>query len=170
MWSATWPKEVQRLAEDYLEDYIQVNVGSLSLSASHNVTQQILIISEYEKKESLVKYLAKCDEREKVIIFTATKRKADEIANDIKYQGFKCSSIHGDKRQSERDYVMREFKTGRKNMLVATDVAARGLGKPTQISDFILEEPRALLFFFLSSFYKGALWCRREFFLSFHLF
>ena len=51
MWSATWPKEVKRLAEDYLKDYIQVNVGSMELSASHNITQTIEICNEMDKKD-----------------------------------------------------------------------------------------------------------------------
>jgi ATP-dependent RNA helicase DDX5/DBP2 len=49
MWSATWPKEVQRLAQDYLNDFIQVNIGSLELSASHNILQIVEIVNQYEK-------------------------------------------------------------------------------------------------------------------------
>jgi ATP-dependent RNA helicase DDX5/DBP2 len=129
MFSATWPKEVKALAEDYLKDYVQVNIGSLDLSASHNILQQVQVLSEHEKNDELMKQIAKCDRADKVIVFTATKRKADEVAKEMKYQGYQCASIHGDKMQSQRDYVMQEFKNGRKNILVATDVAARGLGK-----------------------------------------
>ena len=50
MWSATWPKEVKKLAEDYLHDFIQVNIGSMDLSASHNIVQTIEICQEYEKR------------------------------------------------------------------------------------------------------------------------
>lgn len=50
MWSATWPKEVQRLAEEYLQTYIQINVGSLTLSANHNIQQNIEICQEYDKE------------------------------------------------------------------------------------------------------------------------
>lgn len=50
MWSATWPKEVQSLAEDYLNDYIQINVGSLALSAAHTISQIIEVCEEYEKE------------------------------------------------------------------------------------------------------------------------
>ena len=50
MWSATWPKEVKKLAEDYLHDFIQVNIGSLDLSASHNITQIVEVCAEYEKR------------------------------------------------------------------------------------------------------------------------
>ena len=50
MWSATWPKEVKKLAEDYLHDFIQVNIGSMDLSASHNIVQTIEVCAEYEKR------------------------------------------------------------------------------------------------------------------------
>lgn len=65
---------------------------------------------------------------EKIIMFTATKRVADEITDELRRCGFPALALHGDKRQQERDYVMREFKAGRSPILVATDVAARGLG------------------------------------------
>lgn len=50
MWSATWPKEVQHLAEDFLKDYIQVNIGSIQLHANHNILQIIEVCAEYEKE------------------------------------------------------------------------------------------------------------------------
>lgn len=55
MWSATWPKEVQALARDYLKDYIQVNIGSMDLAASHSVRQVIEVCEQYEKKPKYVK-------------------------------------------------------------------------------------------------------------------
>lgn len=54
MWSATWPKEVKSLAEDYLQDYVQLNVGSLSLAANHSISQIIEVCEEYEKEGRLV--------------------------------------------------------------------------------------------------------------------
>jgi len=62
MWSATWPKEVRSLAEDFLKDYIQINVGSLQLSANHNILQIIDVCQEYEKEQKWVDYdlLVKC--------------------------------------------------------------------------------------------------------------
>ena len=55
MWSATWPKEVRRLAEEFLNDYVQINIGSLQLSANHNILQIVDVCSEYEKQTKLVK-------------------------------------------------------------------------------------------------------------------
>ena len=65
----------------------------------------------------------------KVIIFTGTKRNADSLTRELRNDGYKAQAIHGDKKQQERDWVMAEFKSGRSNVLIATDVAARGLGK-----------------------------------------
>ncbi|KAI8996018.1 RNA helicase [Gaertneriomyces semiglobifer] len=132
MWSATWPKEVQALARDYLRDYIQVNIGSLELSASHNITQIVELCNEYDKRPKLIRLLEKiADEKNnaKTIIFTGTKRVADEITRFLRQDGFAALAIHGDKKQQERDWVMQEFKNGKAPILIATDVAARGLGK-----------------------------------------
>lgn len=65
----------------------------------------------------------------KIIIFVETKRRVDNLVRFIRSFGVRCGAIHGDKSQSERDYVLREFRSGKSNILVATDVAARGLGK-----------------------------------------
>lgn len=131
MWSATWPKEVQRLAQDYLHDYIQVNVGSLNLSASHNISQTVEVCAEHEKRGKLIKHLERImDEREhKTLIFTGTKRTADDITKYLRQDGWPALAIHGDKAQNERDWVLNEFKTGKSPIMVATDVASRGIGK-----------------------------------------
>ncbi|KAL2919617.1 ATP-dependent RNA helicase dbp2 [Polyrhizophydium stewartii] len=129
MWSATWPKEVQALARDYQKDFIQVNIGSLELSASHNITQIVEMCYGNEKRTRLYKLLEKimAEPEHKTIIFVGTKRVADEITRDLRHDGFPALAIHGDKKQQERDWVMQEFKQGRTPILIATDVAARGL-------------------------------------------
>ncbi|XP_043464027.1 DEAD-box ATP-dependent RNA helicase 20-like isoform X2 [Leptopilina heterotoma] len=129
MWSATWPKEVQALAEDFLNDYIQVNIGSLMLAANHNIRQIIEICQEHEKEAKLSKLLRElgCERGNKTIIFVETKKKVDDITKTIKREGWSAIAIHGDKSQPERDYVLSEFRTGKTAILVATDVAARGL-------------------------------------------
>ncbi|ORZ18147.1 P-loop containing nucleoside triphosphate hydrolase protein, partial [Absidia repens] len=133
MWSATWPKSVQQLAESYLKSYIQVTVGSLSLSASQNVTQTVEVCDQTEKRGKLITQLEKImDEPEgerKTIIFTSTKRTADEITRYLRQDGFPALAIHGDKAQNERDWVLNQFKTGGHPIMVATDVASRGIGK-----------------------------------------
>lgn len=59
MWSATWPKEVRKLAQDFLKDYVQINIGSLQLSANHNILQIVDVCQEHEKEYKWVKYIAK---------------------------------------------------------------------------------------------------------------
>lgn len=131
MWSATWPKEVQGLACDFLKDFIQVNIGSMDISANVRVAQHILICSPYDKMRLLIEELSRIlsgPEPGKIIIFAAKKVTADEVASTLSRDRFPAVAIHGDKSQSERDWVMRQFKEGRSStILVATDVAARGL-------------------------------------------
>ena len=132
MWSATWPKEVQQLARDYLKEAIQVNIGSMDLSASHNIQQIIEITTEYEKHRRLVAHLEqildKKAESSKVLVFAGTKRVCDEIVRTLRQDGWPALGIHGDKSQSERDWVLNEFKMGKSPIMVATDVASRGIG------------------------------------------
>lgn len=133
MFSATWPKEVKNLAEEFLQDYIQINIGSLNLSANHNIIQIIDVCDENEKDGKLIKILSDiaAENDRKTIVFVETKRRADEITRAINRRGFNAVAIHGDKSQTERDYTLNSFRSGRHNVeiLVATDVASRGLGK-----------------------------------------
>ncbi|QPG73966.1 ATP-dependent RNA helicase dbp2 [Brettanomyces nanus] len=129
MWSATWPKSVKGLARDYLKEYIQVNIGSLELSASHTIKQIIDVISEFEKRDKCCKYLEKemLTEDPKILVFASTKRTCDELTTYLREEGYPALSIHGDKEQRERDWVLEEFRSGRSPIMVATDVAARGI-------------------------------------------
>ncbi|KAG8038887.1 hypothetical protein G9C98_003194 [Cotesia typhae] len=129
MWSATWPKEVRNLAEEFLSNYIQINVGSLTLSANHNILQIVDVCEEYEKESKLMKLLEEIsnEPENKTIIFVETKRKVDDITRAINRYGWQAIGIHGDKSQQERDYVLNQFRSTRSAILVATDVAARGL-------------------------------------------
>jgi len=128
MWSATWPNEVQNLANDFLgNDILMLRVGSKEGKAVEKITQHIHIVgSSYEKDGILEKSMAGFQGC-KMLIFTATKRMADNLARRLYQQGWNTKSIHGDKQQYERDRVLAEFKSGRINIMVATDVAARGL-------------------------------------------
>ncbi|XP_063879692.1 uncharacterized protein LOC135110936 isoform X1 [Scylla paramamosain] len=129
MWSATWPKEVRNLAEDFLKDYIQLNVGSLSLAANHNILQIVDVCQEIEKDTKLRQLLNEMaqEKANKTIIFIETKRKVEDVTRGLRSTGWPAMCIHGDKSQQERDWVLSEFRSGRAPILVATDVAARGL-------------------------------------------
>jgi superfamily II DNA/RNA helicase len=129
MLSATWPKEVRSLAEDFFTDYIQINVGSMSLSANRNILQIVDVCEEREKETKLLMLLDEIaqEEEKKTIIFAETKRKVDHLTREMRKIGWGAMCIHGDKTQQERDWVLKEFRGNRAPILVATDVAARGL-------------------------------------------
>jgi ATP-dependent RNA helicase DDX5/DBP2 len=128
MWSATWPKEVQALANDYLQDYYQVTVGSLDLSANKDVTQVIEVCSDRDKYSNLIRYLREnWSPTDRVLVFVETKKGCDMLTRSLRADGFQARAMHGDKSQEERDWVLREFKGMQSTLLVATDVAARGL-------------------------------------------
>ncbi|KAF8575430.1 DEAD-domain-containing protein [Ramaria rubella] len=128
MFSATWPKDVQKLANDFLKDFIQVNIGSMELTANHNIKQIVEVCSDFEKRNKLIKHLDQISsENAKVLIFVGTKRVADDITKYLRQDGWPALAIHGDKEQRERDWVLGEFKAGRSPILIATDVASRGL-------------------------------------------
>ncbi|XP_072398681.1 uncharacterized protein [Diabrotica undecimpunctata] len=131
MWSATWPKEVKKLAADFLKDYVQINIGSLQLSANHNILQIVDVCQEYEKEFKLNQLLQEIannsDPDSKVLIFVETKKKAEAVSRTVRRSGLQAVCMHGDKSQQERDFVLNEFRNGKSTILVATDVAARGL-------------------------------------------
>lgn len=129
MWSATWPKEVKNLAEEFLRDYVQVNIGSLNLSANNNILQIVEVCEEKDKDAKLLKLLAEIqtDRESKAIVFGETKRRVDDIKYFLTKHNFRAVAIHGDKSQKERDFVLQKFRNDRQGILVATDVAARGL-------------------------------------------
>jgi len=130
MWSATWPKEIQRLARDFCrEDPIKLTIGTEELSLNPNITQQIEVVGEYDKRDRFMSWIKSvaAEEETKVLVFTETKRGADSLCRELQYQNLSANAIHGDKEQRQRDKTLHDFKTGRCNVLIATDVAQRGL-------------------------------------------
>ncbi|KAK1279293.1 DEAD-box ATP-dependent RNA helicase 14 [Acorus gramineus] len=127
MYTATWPKEVRKIAADLLIKPVQVNIGNINeLVANKAITQCIEVITPMEKQRRLEQILRSQDPGSKIIVFCSTKRMCDQLARSLTRQ-FGAAAIHGDKSQGERDYVLGQFRTGRSPILVATDVAARGL-------------------------------------------
>ncbi|CAK1545538.1 unnamed protein product [Leptosia nina] len=127
MTSATWPAGVRRLAETYMKDPIQVNVGSLDLAAVHTVTQKIMFLEEDDKVEYLLEFIESMDPNDKVIIFCGKKATASHISSDLVCKGIMCQSLHGDRDQSDREAALEDMVEGTVNILVATDVASRGI-------------------------------------------
>lgn len=105
-----------------MHNYIQINIGSLSLSANHNILQIVDVCEEYEKEQKLLKLLTEisAEAETKTIIFVETKRRVDSLLRIINRSGWKACAIHGDKSQQERDFVLNSFRHGRQAILVAT--------------------------------------------------
>lgn len=138
MFSATFPVEIQRLAADFMQDYIFVAVGRVG-AASKDVTQRIEWVEQNAKTDYVMDFLSRCPEG-LVLVFVETKRGADFLEETLYRNNFPASSIHGDKSQREREDALRLFKSRQTPILVATDVAARGLDIPnvTQVINFDL--------------------------------
>lgn len=127
MFSATWPREVRNLAQDYLHRPVYIQIGSHEATANKDITQEVVICSgQREKSENLLEILT-IDRAERVIVFTNTKKLCESLASELWSSRIHCVTIHGDKEQRDRDQALHSFKTGRTPVMLATDVAARGL-------------------------------------------
>jgi len=128
MFSATWPKEVQQLARDFLpNDMLKIRIGNGELTTSKNVTQIVRCVSSRYEKDGHLKEALRTYQNGKAIVFTSTKRMADQLARSLNQEGFYAESIHGDKEQRQRERILANLKSGHTNVMVATDVASRGI-------------------------------------------
>mmetsp|Transcript_22414 Transcript_22414/g.26443 ORF Transcript_22414/g.26443 Transcript_22414/m.26443 type:complete len:254 (+) Transcript_22414:1231-1992(+) len=127
MWSATWPREVESMARDFLTNFYQVNVGSLELSANKAIKQIVTVCEDNDKYRNCLGFLREHFKGDRTIMFVETKKGCDMLTRSLRGDGFPAMAIHGDKSQDERDRVLADFRAGRVLILIATDVAARGL-------------------------------------------
>lgn len=128
LWSATWPKDVQQISKEFLKDPYQVVIGSPDLKANHNIAQIFEFVEDVDKYQRLVRLLEReMMEKSKILVFCETKRGCDSVTRQLRNDGWPSLSIHGDKSQQERDWVLAEFRSGDNPIMLATDVAARGL-------------------------------------------
>ena len=125
LFSATMPPEVEALARKYLRKPIVVQVGRRSEPAS-GVTHAVYPVA-HSKKVGLLVELLKDFEMESVLIFTRTKHGADRVVSHLADDGIAATAMHADKSQSERMRALEDFKSGKIRVLVATDIAQRGL-------------------------------------------
>lgn len=131
MFSATFPRDIQVLAKDFLKDYIFLSVGRVG-STSENITQKVEYVEDADKRSVLLDILASQPKSELglSLIFVETKRMADMLSDFLMGHNLPATSIHGDRTQRERETALQTFRTGRTPILVATAVAARGLDIP----------------------------------------
>lgn len=131
MFSATFPRDIQVLARDFLKDYIFLSVGRVG-STSENITQKIEFVEDQDKRSVLLDILASQSKEELglTLVFVETKRMADMLSDFLMANNLAATSIHGDRTQREREMALHTFRTGRTPIMVATAVAARGLDIP----------------------------------------
>ncbi|XP_077585224.1 putative ATP-dependent RNA helicase DDX43 isoform X1 [Stigmatopora nigra] len=125
--SATWPTGVRRLATSFLKNPMMVNVGTLDLAAVSTVEQTVLVLHEEDKKSYLFGFLTNLLPEDKVLIFVGKKITCDDLSSDICLHGLSVQSLHGDREQWDREEALMDFREGHARILVATDLASRGL-------------------------------------------
>ena len=124
MFSATMPQKIQELANTILHNPEEVK---LAVSKPADGIHQMAYICYETQKLGIIKNLFKLEKPERVIIFTGSKQKTKELAIAVKRAGYNAKAMHSDLLQSERDEVMYEFRSGKIDILVATDIVARGI-------------------------------------------
>ncbi|MGH9992045.1 MAG: DEAD/DEAH box helicase [Nitrososphaera sp.] len=131
LFSATMPPEILRLAEEYMKDsfeQIRLNEEEITLES---IDQSYLVVEEREKFKHLIDFIRRNQsEKAQTIVFAATKQRADRLAYKLRQERFSAVTIHGDLTQKQRDNSMNKFRKGTEEILVATDIAARGIDVP----------------------------------------
>jgi ATP-dependent RNA helicase RhlE len=125
LFSATMPPEVEALARKYLRKPVVVQVGRRS-SAASTVAHAVYPVPR-ERKSSLLAELLRAEKLDSVLVFTRTKHGADRVVRHLEREGIQATAMHADKTQPQRTKALHDFKTGKVRVLVATDIAQRGL-------------------------------------------
>lgn len=125
LFSATMAPAIEKLVHEFLNNPVKISVKSRD--TSKNVDQDIVRVADKTKKLDILAGLLQDSAFSKVLIFTETKRSVDKLHDELRARNYKCESIHGDKRHRERQSALRGFSDGKIQILIATDVAARGL-------------------------------------------
>ncbi len=125
LFSATMPSEITKLVDSIVKDPIRVEVTPVS-STVDTITQEVYHVRKKQKR-SLLKHLLKDESIDSALVFSTTKRGANMIAKDLVEAGIEAEAIHGNKSQNARQRALSNFKEGKIRVLVATDIAARGI-------------------------------------------
>ena len=123
--SATMPKEIEALAAQFLNDPVKVSVAPQSTTAER-VRQRAIFVNQAEK-QALLHLMLKSEEIDRALIFTRTKHGADRVVRFLEGAGIDAFAIHGNKSQGQRTTALQAFRQGKVKLLVATDIAARGI-------------------------------------------
>jgi ATP-dependent RNA helicase DeaD len=125
LFSATMPPAIRRMSKKYLHDPVEISVRSKTATAA-NITQRYLMVSYPQKVDALTRIL-EVENFEGMIVFVRTKQATEEVAERLRARGFSAAAINGDVVQQQRERTVNQLKSGKLDILVATDVAARGL-------------------------------------------
>ncbi len=128
LFCATMPPEISRLTKDYMKNPREVKLNEEEISLD-TIDQSYLIVEERQKFKHLCNFIKSRDEKQ-TIVFAATKQRTQRLAIELKQQGLRAITIHGDLSQKQRDDSMYRFRKGSEDILVATDIAARGIDVP----------------------------------------
>ena len=127
LFSATLPQNILRISEKYLNKPERISTGSTSIPVEKIKQETLHVFKENKYDELIDQFLVR---KGSILVFVKTKRNADKMVKRLKEEGHSADAIHGDLRQSKRDRVINSFRKGLKRILIATDVAARGLDIP----------------------------------------
>ena len=127
LFSATLPENIVRISERYLNKPERISTGSTSVPIAKIKQETLQVFKENKYDELVNQFIAR---KGSILVFVKTKRGADKMVKRLKEEGHSADAIHGDLRQSKRDRVINSFRKGLKRILIATDVAARGLDIP----------------------------------------
>lgn len=131
MFSATMPPEVEMIAKNYLRHPVIVKIGDEDSGKNKRIEQIIVVLdSEKRKANKLLEDARKLTQTDKLIVFVNLKKTAESVANFLEKSGFAAGVLHGGRSQDQREETLEYFRQGRSQILVATDVAARGLDIP----------------------------------------
>src|SRR3954452_13375873 len=125
LFSATMPPQIRRISKKYLNDPVEISVKNKT-STAPNITQRYLIVSYPQKIDALTRIL-EVENFEGMIVFVRTKSETELLAEKLRARGFSAAAINGDVAQAQRERTVNQLKSGKLDILVATDVAARGL-------------------------------------------
>lgn len=171
MFTATWPPSVRALASSFMHDPVHISIGkdnpTGALRANTAITQQVEVIAPYDKEQRLLqlikKYQSGASANDRILVFCLYKKEATRVEGFLRSRGLHVAGIHGDLSQERRSASLEAFKKGDCPLLVATDVAARGLDIPAvklvlnmtfplTVEDYVHRIGRYAIIFFPSSF------------------
>ncbi|WP_436524145.1 DEAD/DEAH box helicase [Actinoplanes sp. HUAS TT8] len=127
LFSATMPDPIVALSRRFLHNPMTIHAGHTTDSGPNPLTKQVVYRTHPLNKIEMVSRILQAKERSLTMIFTRTKRAADKVAEELDFRGFAVAAVHGDLGQGARERALRAFRSGKIDVLVATDVAARGL-------------------------------------------